>query len=228
MHSVILSDPTFSVLDAAAQRLADYQTVLASLGKVSVVNSISAVERISTHFDVLLVLTDTLEGQIDGFIQRCLLNQPTAIIVNVNQWQPQQLEGLLACGRLTFVPDIMVASRLLSLVDLARARLNAANKSIAEFKKLADEIKGLTLLNQAKLIVMQQGFNEAKAHQIIQQQAMKKGLSVCQMSAQIIAVMTSGQAAKNAGISVMPESSAPHYGATALNMNVSSRNVSNG
>ncbi|WP_434926575.1 ANTAR domain-containing response regulator [Shewanella sp. HL-SH2] len=227
MHSVILSDPTFSVLDTAAQRLADYQTVLASLGKVSVVNSISAVERISTHFDVLLVLTDTLEGQIDGFIQRCLLNQPTAIIVNVNQWQPQQLEGLLACGRLTFVPDIMVASRLLSLVDLARARLNAANKSIAEFKKLADEIKGLKLLNQAKLIVMQQGFDEAKAHQIIQQQAMQKGVSVAQMSAQIIAVMTSGQAEKNAGISVMPESSAPHYGATALNMNVASRNVSN-
>ncbi|WP_434931583.1 ANTAR domain-containing response regulator [Shewanella sp. HL-SH5] len=227
MHSVILSDPTFSVLDTAAQRLADYQTVLASLGKVSVVNSISAVERISTHFDVLLVLTDTLEGLIDGFIQRSLLNQPTAIIVNVNQWQPQQLEGLLACGRLTFVPDIMVASRLLSLVDLARARLNAANKSIAEFKKLADEIKGLKLLNQAKIIVMQQGFDEAKAHQIIQQQAMQKGVSVAQMSAQIIAVMTPGQAAKNAGISVMPESSAPHYGATALNMNVASRNVSN-
>ncbi|WP_434951217.1 ANTAR domain-containing response regulator [Shewanella sp. HL-SH4] len=227
MHSVILSDPTFSVLDTAAQRLADYQTVLASLGKVSVVNSISAVERISTHFDVLLVLTDRLEGQIDGFIQRCLLNQPTAIIVNVNQWQPQQLEGLLACGRLTFVPDIMVASRLLSLVDLARARLNAANKSIAEFKKLDDEIKGLKLLNQAKLIVMQQGFDEAKAHQIIQQQAMKKGLSVFQMSAQIIAVMTSNQVSAHAGISVMSENSAPHYGATALNMNVASRNVSN-
>jgi response regulator NasT len=122
---------------------------------------------------------------------------------------------------------VLVASRLVSLVNLARIRFDAANKSIAEFKKLDDEVKGLKLLSQAKLIVMQQGFDEAKAHKIIQQQAMQKGVSVAQMSAQIIAVMTSDQAAKNAGISVMPENSAPHYGAGALNMKVTITNVSN-
>ncbi|WP_434938339.1 ANTAR domain-containing protein [Shewanella sp. HL-SH8] len=226
MHSVILSDASFAVLHSAAQRLAEYQSVLSSLGRVSLLTSISAVETLSENVDLLLVLTDTLNGQIDGFIQRMLMNKPTATIVNVNQWQAQQLEGLLACGRLTFVPDVMAASRLLSLVDLAKVRLSAANKSIAEFKKLDDEIKGLKLLSQAKLIVMQQGFDEAKAHQIIQQQAMKKGLSVCQMSAQIIAVMTAGQTTENVGISVMPQSCAPHYGAVALNTDVAAISIS--
>ena len=230
MYSIILCDSTFSQLDDAAKRLADYQAILLLMGKVRVMNSISEVEAMSHSYpvDVMLVLTDKLGLHTEGFIQRNLLTQSTAIIVNANQWQQQQLAALLTCGRLTFVPDVLVASRLVSLVNLARIRFDAANKSIAEFKKLDDEVKGLKLLSQAKLIVMQQGFDEAKAHKIIQQQAMQKGVSVAQMSAQIIAVMTSDQAAKNAGISVMPESSAPHYGATALNMNVASRNVSNG
>jgi response regulator NasT len=229
MHSIILCDSTFSQLDDAAKRLADYQAILLLMGKVRVMNSISEVEAMSHSYpvDVMLVLTDKLGLHTEGFIQRNLLTQSTAIIVNANQWQQQQLAALLTCGRLTFVPDVLVASRLVSLVNLARIRFDAANKSIAEFKKLDDEVKGLKLLSQAKLIVMQQGFDEAKAHKIIQQQAMQKGVSVAQMSAQIIAVMTSDQAAKNAGISVMPENSAPHYGAGALNMKVTITNVSN-
>ncbi|WP_418357074.1 ANTAR domain-containing response regulator [Shewanella basaltis] len=192
MRSLIFCDPSFAAVPVVDCDIVQYQACLAAFGHVSVLTSISQVEQ-RLHlqqFDTLLVLTDRLHCHIQGLIQRTLSSKPMVIIVNAKTWEQSVLSQLLDCGRITFIPDMLTVNRLTSVISLAQIRFNAASKTLAEFKKLDDEIRSIKLLSQAKLIVMQQGFDEAKAHQIIQQQAMQKGVSLAQMSAQIIAVMS--------------------------------------
>ena len=193
MRSLILCDATFLKFTDAVQRLEQYQAVLNSMGEVDIIGSISAAEKSyqQSNYDIILVLVDTLAHPMQSFILRALSVKPSVFIVNANHWDLQQLTELLTCGRLTFVPENLVASRLSHIVSLAKVRFITANNSLNEFKKLDDEMKQLKLIAQAKVFVMKQGFSEDKAHQIIQQQAMQKGLTMAQMSAQIIALMRS-------------------------------------
>lgn len=192
MRSLIFCDPSFSVVPVVDCDVVQYQAGLAAFGHVTVLSSVSQVEQRlqQQEFDTLLVLTDSLDNQIQGLIQRTLINKPMVIVVNAKTWQQAALTNLLDCGRITFIPEMLTVNRLTSVISLAQARFNAASKTLAEFKKLDNEIRSIKLLSQAKLIVMQQGFDEAKAHQIIQQQAMQKGVSLAQMSAQIIALVS--------------------------------------
>ncbi|MCW3171755.1 ANTAR domain-containing response regulator [Shewanella subflava] len=217
MRSLILYDATFLKLNDAALRLEQYQAVLNSMGEVDHIGSISTAEKNyqQSNYDMILVLVDTLTHPMQGFIQRALTVKPSVFIVNANHWHLQQLTELLACGRLTFVPESLAASRLSDLVRLAKVRFVAANNTRNEFKKLTDEMKQLKLIAQAKLIVMHQGFTEDKAHQIIQQQAMQKGLTIAQMSAQIVALMTPQTVQHASRDSAVSESGAPHFGASA-------------
>ncbi|MCL1144307.1 ANTAR domain-containing response regulator [Shewanella gaetbuli] len=215
MRSLIICESSFSQRTAEANRLIEYQNALCSMGEAMVMTSLSQVERCKqlAEFDVVIVMCDELSPHMTGFILRIFEAAPQAMIVNASHWQQTQLERLLCCGRITFVPEKMAANRITSLVNLAQARFDAANKSIAEFKKLDDEIKGLKLLSQAKLIVMQQGFTEEKAHKIIQQQAMQKGITMAQMSAQIIAVMSTNSPAESCSTKGMLDNGAHQIGA---------------
>ncbi|CAM4206515.1 ANTAR domain-containing response regulator [Shewanella livingstonensis] len=221
MRSLIFCDPSFSAVPVVDCDVVQYQACLAAFGHVTVLTSASQVEQ-RLHqqtFDTLLVLTNTLDNQIQGLIQRTLTSKPMVIVVNAKIWQQTALTNLLDCGRITFIPEMLTVNRLTSVISLAQARFNAASKTLAEFKKLDDEIRSIKLLSQAKLIVMQQGFDEAKAHQIIQQQAMQKGLSLAQMSAQIIAV-TSPQKSPLAAVTLaVSNDGAPHVGAVIPNLN---------
>ncbi|MGK0408429.1 MAG: response regulator NasT [Shewanella psychromarinicola] len=215
MRSLIFCDQSFAAVPVADCDLVQYQTCLAAFGHVTVLTSVSQVEQ-QLHqqtFDTLLVLTETLHSQIQGLIQRTLTSKPMVIVVNAKTWQQVALTDLLDCGRITFIPDMLTVNRLTSVISLAQARFNAASKTLAEFKKLDDEIRSIKLLSQAKLIVMQQGFDEAKAHHIIQQQAMQKGLSVAQMSAQIIAVVSKQNTSLAVDTLAVNNDSAPHFGA---------------
>ncbi|WP_350431153.1 ANTAR domain-containing protein [Shewanella sp. H8] len=201
MRSLIFCDPSFSAVPVVDCDVVQYQACLAAFGHVTVLSSVSQVEQ-RLHqqtFDTLLVLTNTLDNQIQGLIQRTLTNKPMVIIVNAKTWQQAALTDLLDCGRITFIPEMLTVNRLTSVISLAQARFNAASKTLAEFNKLDNEIRSIKLLSQAKLIVMQQGFDEAKAHQIIQQQAMQKGLSLAKMSAQIIALVSKPNSAEVTG-----------------------------
>ncbi|GAA0784514.1 MULTISPECIES: ANTAR domain-containing response regulator [Pseudomonadati] len=216
MRSLILCDTTFLQLDDAVPRLEEYQAVLNSMGEVDFIASICTAEKTyqQSKYDVILVLVDTLSHPMLAFIQRALSVKPSVFIVNANHWHLQQLTELLTCGRVTFVPESLVASRLSHLVNLAKVRFVTANHTLNEFKKLGDEMKQLKLIAQAKLIVMDQGFSEDKAHQIIQQQAMQKGLTIAQMAAQIISLMTSKTVQQTSSCSAVSENGAPHFGAS--------------
>ncbi|MGI2169395.1 ANTAR domain-containing response regulator [Shewanella sp. MF05960] len=198
MRSLIFCDAGFSLVPVVDCDVVQYQACLAAFGHVSVLTSISQIEQRlhQQHVDTLLILTDQLHSQIQGLIQRTLAIKPMVIIVNAKSWQQDVLSQLLDCGRITFIPDMLTVNRLTSVISLAQIRFNAASKTLAEFKKLDDEIRSIKLLSRAKLIVMQQGFDETKAHQIIQQQAMLKGMSMAQMSAQIIALVSQSDRAR--------------------------------
>jgi len=215
MRSLIFCDPSFSAVPVVDCDVVQYQACLAAFGHVTVLTSVSQVEQ-RLHqqtFETLLVLTDTLHGQIQGLIQRTLTSKPMVIVVNAKTWQQTALTDLLDCGRITFIPEMLTVNRLTSVISLAQARFDAASKTLAEFKKLDDEIRSIKLLSQAKLIVMAQGFDEAKAHQIIQQQAMQKGLSLAQMSAQIIAVARPQKSLLAPVTLAVSNNGAPHVGA---------------
>ncbi|GGB64967.1 ANTAR domain-containing protein [Shewanella inventionis] len=222
MRSLILCDPSFSVVPVVDCEMVQYQACLAAFGHVTVLASISQVEQRlhQQQFDTLLILTDKLHSQIQGLIQRTLASNPMVIIVNAKSWEQTVLSELLDCGRITFIPDMLTVNRLTSVISLAQIRFNAASKTLAEFKKLDDEIRSIKLLSQAKLILMQQGFDEAKAHQIIQQQAMQKGLSLAQMSSQIIAVVN--QSKRDCAEPI--NHGAPHVGAVVSKVNINSTN----
>ncbi|MBB1439555.1 ANTAR domain-containing protein [Shewanella sp. SG41-4] len=220
MRSLIFCDPSFSAVPVVDCEVVQYQSCLATFGHVTVLTSVSQIEQ-RLHqqaFDTLLILTDTLHAQIQGLIQRTLTSKPMVIVVNAKTWQQTALTELLDCGRITFIPETLSVNRLISVISLAQARFNAASKTLVEFKKLADEIRSLKLLSQAKLIVMQQGFDETKAHQIIQQQAMQKGLSLAQMSAQIIAVVTRNNSPAEPLNTGANNDGAPHFGAVVTKM----------
>lgn len=230
MRSLIYCDASFSAVPVADCDIAQYQACLTAFGPVTVLTSVTKIEQRlqQQHFDTLLVLTDSLQGHILGLIQRILASKPLVIIVNAKTWQQTELTHLLDCGRITFIPEMLTVNRLTSVVSLAQARFSAASKTIAEFKKLDEEIRGIKLLSQAKLIVMQQGFDETKAHQIIQQQAMQKGVTLAQMSAQIIAVVsrttpstTHSTTQVKQDYPAVSKSGAPHYGAVASKVDMS-------
>ena len=215
MRSLIFCDPSFSAVPVVDCDVVQYQACLAAFGHVTVLTSVSQVEQ-RLHqqtFDTLLVLSDTLHGQIQGLIQRTLTSKPMVIVVNAKTWQQTALTELLDCGRITFIPEILSVNRLTSVISLAQARFDAASKTLAEFKRLDDEIRSIKLLSQAKLIVMAQGFDETKAHQIIQQKKKKKGLSLAQMSAQIIAVASPQKSQVSPVTLAMSNDGAPHVGA---------------
>ncbi|MGP1721418.1 ANTAR domain-containing response regulator [Shewanella frigidimarina] len=215
MRSLIFCDSSFSAIPVVDCEVVQYQACLAAFGHVTVLTSVSQVEQ-RLHqqtFDTLLILTDTLHAQIQALIQRTLTSKPMVIVVNAKTWQQTALTELLDCGRITFIPEILSVNRLTSVISLAQARFDAASKTLAEFKRLDDEIRSIKLLSQAKLIVMAQGFDETKAHQIIQQQAMQKGLSLAQMSAQIIAVASPQKSQLSPVTIAMSKDGAPHVGA---------------
>jgi response regulator NasT len=220
MRSLIFCDLSFSAVPVVDCEVVKYQACLAAFGHVTVLTSVSQIEQ-RLHqqtFDTLLILTDTLHAQIQGLIQRTLTSKPMVIVVNAKTWQQTALTELLDCGRITFIPEMLSVNRLTSVISLAQARFNAASKTLAEFKKLDDEIRSIKLLSQAKLIVMQQGFDETKAHQIIQQQAMQKGLSLAQMSAQIIAIVTQHHGKPKSLNTAVNNDGAPHFGAVVTKM----------
>lgn len=198
MRSLIFCDAGFSLVPVVDCDVVQYQACLAAFGHVSVLTTISQIEQRlhQQHFDTLLILTDGLHSQIQGLIQRTLAHKPMVIVVNAKSWQQDVLSQILDCGRITFIPDMLTVNRLTSVISLAQIRFNAASKTLEEFKKLDEEIRSIKLLSRAKLIVMQQGFDETKAHQILQQQAMQKGVSMAQMSAQIIAVVSQSDRAR--------------------------------
>ncbi|QIR14280.1 ANTAR domain-containing response regulator [Shewanella aestuarii] len=202
-----------------SQQLDQHLSVLATLGQVTVSSSVSQVEKLipQQDFDVLILITAKLTGVLHGFVLRLLNNKPLTIIVNAQQWHQDQLNGLLDCGRITFVPGDLAADRLVSLVNLAQTRFIAASKTWSKLQKLDEEMRSAKLINQAKLIVMQQGFDETKAHKIILQQAMQKGLSVVQMATQIIAIMNPGGSKVELG--------APHYGAHITKVDMTQINL---
>lgn len=184
MIKLIYCDPSFT--DQTV--LVDYQTQFALNGKVILVNSLSELEQkvLSGTVECLLFLTLELTPIQLIFIERLMVAAPLPIIVNVRQWQTQVLSGLLNCGRITFVPDELSSHRLPMLINLAQARFTAASSTLASIQKLDNDIRIIKVVTQAKLVLMQQGITESTAHQLIQQQAMKKGLSVENMANQII------------------------------------------
>ena len=182
--NIIFCDGSF----ASPERVLEYQQALA--GSVVTVKNLSELEKrlLSSDITLLLVLTAHVHPIHQLFIKRLMDTAPLPIIINAAQWQGDNVDELLACGRITFVPDELSASRLPKLVDLAKARFTSASKTQTTLKKLDSDIRTVKLVSQAKLILIQQGMSEPKAHEMLQKQAMLQGLSCVEMAQRIIAL----------------------------------------
>ncbi|MFS1422515.1 ANTAR domain-containing response regulator [Shewanella sp. 10N.286.48.B5] len=185
MVNYIYCDPSFN----NNALLTDYKIQLNQFQACVEVTSLSQLEQnvLKGNGSCLIFLTNELQPLQQAFIERLLSNTALPIIVNAQHWDENHLASLLLCGRVTFVPEQLSAKRLSSLVNLAKIRFDNASNMLEKVKQLDEKCVAMKLVSKAKSLLQLQGISEKVAHELIQKQAMSKGVTVAEMAKSIIA-----------------------------------------
>ncbi|WP_153915424.1 ANTAR domain-containing response regulator [Shewanella sp. TC10] len=184
MVNLVYRDPSFSNEDL----FIDCMSELSTFEPCMEMTSLSQLERQAMKGNglCLVFFTEALQPLQQVFIERLLASTALPIIVNAYSWDESHLESLLKCGRVTFVPEKMTPKRLNSLVSLAKIRFNSASNMLEKMKLLDKQCTGLKQLSKAKSLLQSQGISEPQAHELIQKQAMVKGISLGEMAQHIM------------------------------------------
>ncbi|WP_144206938.1 ANTAR domain-containing response regulator [Shewanella donghaensis] len=184
MVNYIYRDPSFNN-DALFN---DYITQLSQSESCIEVTSLSELEKnvLSGKGLCLIFLTHELQALQQAFIGRLLSSTALPLIVNAHVWNDDNVASLLSCGRVTFVPEQLSSTRLMSLLNLAKIRFNNASNMLEKVKILDEKCSSMRFVSKAKSLLQQQGITEKVAHELIQQQAMSHGITVAEMAQKII------------------------------------------
>ncbi|MFT5235992.1 MAG: hypothetical protein ACI90A_001358 [Shewanella sp.] len=128
--------------------------------------------------DVLLLFTKALTCKIVAFVDRLMTFSAIPLLVNAQDWQLADLKCLLECGRVTFVPGQLEITRLQSVIELAKLRFEGAGIQLSKISSLESALSGQKKMMKVKAKLQAEGLTEAQSHQLLQAQAMKKGISL--------------------------------------------------
>ncbi|MCL1137026.1 ANTAR domain-containing protein [Shewanella pneumatophori] len=134
------------------------------------------------HFEaqsdlLLLNLKKITESHL-AFIARLMDFSPVSLIVCSEQISENQLTRLLQCGRITYTPQTLSASRINAVIELALLRFKVANNTLSKIEHLEQKLVTEQIIYQAKSKLQSVGLNEQQAHQQLQQYAMQHGTSL--------------------------------------------------
>ncbi|WP_028766981.1 ANTAR domain-containing response regulator [Shewanella fidelis] len=151
------------------------------------VSSLFECERI--HFaaksDLLLLTLKTItEGHL-AFIARLMHFSPVSLIVCTEKVNENQLTGLLRCGRITYIPQTLCASRINAVIELALLRFKMANHTLAKIAQLEQKLVTEQSIYQAKSKLQSVGLNEQQAHRQLQRYAMQQGSTLAAVAKEL-------------------------------------------
>lgn len=175
-------------VDNSSKRCTDIQTQLSASG-FQWCKSLSEIEKAlnqNNEIAVCFIFTPSLNDPLISMLVRQVNHNAVAFIVNAQTWHKSQLEHLMQCGRITFVLGDMDFATIEQYKLFAVTRFESATRLLTEITALSSEIEDMKLINQAKLIIVQQGYSESDAHTILQQRAMEKGVTLVQLAKQIV------------------------------------------
>lgn len=136
--------------------------------------------------DQLLFFTASLTEKDICFLLRLLRFSAIPMIVNAAHWQDEGVSRLIECGRVTFVPGELAPQRLLSIIQLSRLRFSLASEQVNKMIALESSLQAQKLLAKAKAELQRHGFSESEAHNILQKQAMERGISIEKLVHQLV------------------------------------------
>jgi len=191
-------DPLFcQTLESRGQTPDNYQYALRTIPEMNVssdcndiisLTSLRALESmpLSAKDDQLLFFTASLTEQDICFLLRLLRFSAIPMIVNAAHWQDEGVSRLLECGRVTFVPGELDPQRLLSIIQLSRLRFSLASEQVNKMIALESSLQAQKLLAKAKAELQRLGLSESEAHNILQKQAMERGISIEKLVHQLV------------------------------------------
>lgn len=120
-------------------------------------------------------------------VGRCLSLNAMPVVVVAQTFEDLALTPLLSCGRVTFVPETLTTQRMVSVLQLARLRFDAANINLQKLAQYQQTIATQTLMAKAKRLLQSQGLSEPEAYACLRRQAMAYQMSIEAVASRLVA-----------------------------------------
>ena len=141
----------------------------------------------SNYPSTLILYVKHLTHGHQALTTRCLAIHAMPVVVVAQTFEDAALAPLLACGRVTFVPEVLTAPRILSVLQLAALRFDVASANLQKLAQYQNTIATQSILAKAKRILQAQGLTETEAYACIRRQAMAHQLSVDVVASRLVA-----------------------------------------
>lgn len=157
-HIIVLGainiDRIKAILEAAGFRICDHLSVETLRESLCLIISVSEFEK------------------IDQIIERVKLQTTIPMVVVYQELSFDEKENLIQRGVGGFVQKDCIDSRLLEEIDFARIRNACINKSKKIIEELEHKLDDRKLIDQAKGVLIDQGFSEKEAYQLMRKALM--------------------------------------------------------
>ncbi len=157
-HIIVLGainiDRIKAILEAAGFRICDHLSVETLRESLCLIISVSEFEK------------------IDQIIERVKLQTTIPMVVVYQELSFNEKENLIQRGVGGFVQKDRIDSRLLEEIDFARIRNAYISKSKKTIEELEHKLDNRKLIDQAKGVLIDQGFSEKEAYQLMRKASM--------------------------------------------------------
>lgn len=150
--------------------------------------TLTMLDQIARHSpDLVIIACDTPARDTLEDLKRVTQTNPKPIIMFVDRSAPEETEEALRAGVAAYVVDGLSASRVRSVLDLAKARFRVMQDTREDIARARAQLEDRKVMDRAKgLLMKRRGIDEPAAFALLRKSAMDRCITIAAVAREIL------------------------------------------